>query len=90
MHQSVCSARIRARIRQLRRRIHRLLVLSNPDCFDETNRLKPGRLPTFIPGRVQVLLDLIERAEYELLILRSRRSLKKAAVEGQRSKRGLV
>lgn len=71
--------RIRARIRQLGRRIHRLLVLSNPDCFDESNRLKPGRLPSVIPDRVCVLLDLIERAEYKLLILRSRRSLSRKA-----------
>jgi hypothetical protein len=73
------SDRIRARIRQLTRRIHRLLVLSNPDCFDEFNHLKPGRLPV-IPDRVYRLVDLIERAEYKLLILRSRRRLTRKAM----------
>jgi hypothetical protein len=67
--------RIRARIRQLRRRIKRLLVLSNPDCFDEADRLKPGRLPTVFPDKVGVLLDMIDRAECKLFILRSRRRL---------------
>jgi len=72
--------RIRARIRQLGRRIQRLLVLSNPDCFDESDRLRPGRLPMIIPEQVYVLLDLIDRAEYKLLILRSQRSLSRKAI----------
>jgi hypothetical protein len=67
--------RIRARIRQLRRRILRLLILSNPDCFDETNRLKRGRLPKVIPDSVRILLNLIRRAECKLFLLRARRTL---------------
>jgi len=75
MYASKEMARIRARIRQLRRRILRLLILSNPECFDESNHLKCGRLPKVIPDSVRILLDLIRRAECKVFLLRSRRTL---------------
>ena len=33
-------------------------TLANPDCFDETNRLKCGRLPKVSPDSVPFIVEL--------------------------------